>query len=266
MTHTTRTRLTILIAVVVSLVAGSEAGSSLRSADATVAIEATEVVRASDATQTVDATQAVDATQTVDATQAVDATQTATSPSSALTTEQQALVDWAASRFERVGLDLPDVSVTFHDASVECRGFGGLYIPSTREIRICQMVNTTMVHELAHAWIETTFDETDRQEFMAQRGLEVWADPGYEWSELGAEQAAEVITWGLMDRNILIRWIETAADGQEVPSFRLFKLPDSSPDELIAAYELLTDDSPTDRLDDDPRLVETSPMTSPEAG
>ena len=235
MTHTTRTRLTILITVAVSLVAGTQAGSSPRSADAT------EVARVADATQA------------------------ESSPSGALTTEQQALVDWAASRFERLGLDLPDVTVTFHDASVECRGFGGLYIPSTRQIRICQMVNTTIVHELAHAWIETTFDETDRQDFMAQRGLEVWADPGYEWSELGAEQAAEVITWGLMDRNILIRWIEATADGREVPSFRLFKLPDSSPDELIAAYELLTGDTPTDRLDDDPRLVEASPVTSPEA-
>ena len=68
-----------------------------------------------------------------------------------------------------------------------------------------------------------------------------------------------------MDRNILIRWIETTADGRKVPDFRLFKLPDSSPDELIAAYELLTGDSPTDRLDDDPRHVDGSPVTSPEA-
>ena len=100
---------------------------------------------------------------------------------------------------------------------------------------------------------------------MAQRDLETWADLGYEWAELGAEQAAEVITWGLMDSNIQIQWVETDDDGQTIPEYRLFKIPDSSPDELIAAYELLTGDAPTDRLDDDPRHVEEAQFTSPEA-
>ncbi len=229
MAHTTRTRLTVMIIIVVSLASGSDAGLSPRSAEATEAAGAVA------------------------------------SPSTDLTAEQQGFVDWATSRYERAGLDLPDVTVTFHDASVDCQGFGGLYIPSTRDVRICQMVKTTIIHELAHAWIETTFDATDRQSFMAQRDLETWADLGYEWAELGAEQAAEVITWGLMDSNIQIQWVETDDDGQAIPEYRLFKIPDSSPDELIAAYELLTGDAPTDRLDDDPRYAEEAEFTSPEA-
>ena len=122
-----------------------------------------------------------------------------------------------------------------------------------------------MVHELAHAWIETTFEAKDRQAFMQLRRLDTWTG-GDQWKERGAEQAAEILTWGLMDRDISIRWVESNPDSTTSDTRRLFKITNSSPDQLVTAYEHLTGVQPTDRLADDPAHHEPGVgVTSPEA-
>ena len=78
--------------------------------------------------------------------------------------EQRALVDFALERFARANLDLPpELEISFPDDQSKCHGYGGLYVRSEIEVRICRPSDKTMVHELAHAWIETTLDESGRQ-------------------------------------------------------------------------------------------------------
>ena len=62
------------------------------------------------------------------------------------------------------------------------------------------------------------------------------------------------------------RRVETDTQGTAAKTWRLYKLPNSSPDDLIAGYEQLTDKIPTDRIADDPRGRSTpTEKTSSEA-
>ena len=180
------------------------------------------------------------------------------------TEEQQQLVDFAYERFVLAGLELPTVTIVFPTDQDQCHGYGGVYVPSERTVRICRPSQTTMVHELAHAWAETTLTDGDRQAFLHLRGLDSWTDAD-RWDQRGAEHAAEIISWALMDRNISIRWIETTPDGTTDDTTRLFKLPHSSPDELAVAFQHLTGGQPTNRLADDLDHRSTNDTISPEA-
>ena len=182
-----------------------------------------------------------------------------------LSVEEQELVDFASSRFALVGIELPDVRIEFPDDEAACHGYGGVYVPSKTTVRICRPSKRTMIHELAHSWVETTLNTNERNAFLEQRGLDTWAG-GTEWDERGAEHAAEVITWAAMDENMSVRWIDTNGDGSTSYSWRLLKIPNSNPDQLAAAFRLLTGETPRLRLDDDPRETEPAPeVTSPEA-
>ena len=179
--------------------------------------------------------------------------------------EEQELVDFAYSRFALVGIKLPDVHIEFPDDEAACHGYGGVYLPSKTTVRICRPSKTTMVHELAHSWVETTLNTAERNAFLEQRGLDTWAG-GTQWDERGAEHAAEIITWAAMDENISVRWIDTNSAGSPSETWKLFKIPNSNPDQLAAAFQLLTGDLPHLRLADDPRQNESAPeTTNPEA-
>jgi hypothetical protein len=179
--------------------------------------------------------------------------------------EEQELVDFAYSRFALVGIKLPDVHIEFPDDEAGCFGYGGVYLPSKTTVRICRPSKTTMVHELAHSWVETTLNTAERNAFLEERGLDTWTG-GTEWDERGAEHAAEIITWALMDENISLRWIDTNSDGSTTETWKLFKIPNSNPDQLAAAYEQLTGSVPQARIADDPRDLEpTAEIVSPEA-
>lgn len=188
---------------------------------------------------------------------------TTSSAADSFTVDEQELVDFAFSQFDSSGIALPDVSIVFPSKESECYGFGGFYIPAEQAVRICRPSKTTMIHELAHAWIETTITDDERGAFLELRGLETWVG-GDEWDQRGAEQAAEIVTWGVMDENISVRWLETDAVGTTTETWRLFKVPDSTPDLLAAAYESLTGDAPHLRLADDPRVGATETIMSPE--
>ncbi len=151
---------------------------------------------------------------------------------SASWTEQ---VEWAVARFRRAGLALPSVSISVHDHKEPCGGNGGLYRPMKHpEVHLCsssapdsRAARLITLHELAHAWCETQLSDAERAAFLRARGLTAWTDdrlPRHEW---GAEHAAEVVSWGLMDEQIPIVRIE-----------------DADPDQLLPAFDLLADQAP----------------------
>lgn len=138
-------------------------------------------------------------------------------------------VEWALARFSRAGLTLPSVSISVHDHKEPCGGNGGLYRPmDVPEVHLCsssdpdsRAARLITLHELAHAWCETQLGEAERAAFLRERGLTAWTDerlPRHEW---GAEHAAEVVSWGLMDERIRIVRIEDAEPARLLPAFTL---------------------------------------------
>jgi len=183
-----------------------------------------------------------------------------------LAADEQELVEYAYSRFAQAGIELPDVQIEFLADSAECFGYGGVYLPDELIVRICRPSKRTMVHELAHAWLETTFTAKQRDAFLNLRGLDAWTG-GARWAQRGAEQAAEIVTWGVMEDNMLVRWLETSNDDEVLETWKLYKIPSSDPDQLSFAYEQLTGVVARLRLLDDPRTVQsvTETASSPEA-
>ncbi len=43
---------------------------------------------------------------------------------------------------------------------------------------------------------EPDLDDTERAAFLELRELETWNDSSHDWSQRGAEHAAEILTWG----------------------------------------------------------------------
>ena len=138
-----------------------------------------------------------------------------------------AIADWALARYAAAGLELPPVTIVFHDDPASCADNSGLY----RSFRIdaclggqtLAYARRTLVHELAHAWSEAHLLPEDQARFLELRGLRTWNSKAVPWVERGFEQAAEVLTWGVGERTTRIL------------------LPDRDrPDELAVAFETLT--------------------------
>ncbi len=173
------------------------------------------------------------------------------------------LVDWARTRFEDAGLELPEVDIQFHSNIMVCNGRVGIYHANSDLIVMCRVDKMSMLHELAHVWARSGLTDGDRSKFVALRGLSTWNDHSLAWAQRGTEHAAEIVTWALMDRNMLIP--STIANaGASQRTWRLPTIGNSDPDQLAAAYELLTGYIPADRLEDDPRLVPHVEALSPE--
>jgi hypothetical protein len=82
----------------------------------------------------------------------------------------------------------------------------------------------TLLHEVAHAWIDQNVDQTTTAAFMELRGTEVWAAWDHAWEDRGTEHAAETLMWGIQDGDYKID----------------FRLDNVDCDELSAGYEMLT--------------------------
>lgn len=149
----------------------------------------------------------------------------------------EALLEWARARFARAGLDLPAVSVAFHDQREACAGHPGLFRdqPDPR-IDICGLFDLstaakkTMLHELSHAWAYENLSDDDIDEFLALRGLEIWAGPDAPWELKGTEHAAEIISWALFDREL-----------------DLVTIPDADAQAIESSYRVLTGRTLPDR-------------------
>jgi hypothetical protein len=177
-----------------------------------------------------------------------------------LTGEQLRLVMWAEGRFDEAGLELPEVRYVFYDNPEPCNWRRGRYHPASGLVEICSFYEDTLIHELAHAWAEANLTVMDKEAFAASRGLANWNDPSSPWNERGTEHAAEVIAWGVEERNRLVPSI--GSDPSD--AYRLPTIPNSNPRELMAAYEILTGTPPVLRDPSDWTRGETD-VTSPEA-
>ncbi|HET6835383.1 MAG TPA: hypothetical protein VFH30_16075, partial [Acidimicrobiales bacterium] len=95
--------------------------------------------------------------------------------------------------------------------------------------RICmpeagRFAEVLFLHEIAHAWDGYGLTDRRREAFLKLRNLGRWWDDGSaHWHTYGAEQAAQILMWGLIDRPI-----------------RIATISDSRCVDLRAAYVLLT--------------------------
>jgi hypothetical protein len=122
-----------------------------------------------------------------------------------------ALTEWALGRFVGAGLDLPRISLAFHDEKEPCQGQNGYFHPGDPyRIDICgfnwdrflMTPRKVILHEMGHVWAHENLDAGTRQEFIEMRDLEIWEDRSAPWAEQGQEHAAEILAWALMDEEI----------------------------------------------------------------
>jgi hypothetical protein len=151
-----------------------------------------------------------------------------------------ALAEWALTRFDRAGLMLPPLVISFHDERADCGGNFGLFrsgAPARVDIcgfnwdRFVVTARKTVLHELAHAWLGHTLTEAARGRFLDLRGLQTWGDDEFPWEEQGSEQAAEIIAWALIDEDL-----------------ELTRFKDANPAALSEAYLQLTGSRPPLRV------------------
>ncbi|MFN2318374.1 MAG: hypothetical protein ABR500_01665 [Dermatophilaceae bacterium] len=125
-------------------------------------------------------------------------------------------IRWGLERFDAADLPLPQIdSVTFLSCESRCRGYHGLFEGTNGEVAItlCCAAETvcvdevcstwfqasrhTLLHELAHAWMEEHLTEEEKQEFLTLEGLDQWCDFTDPWPDRGVERAAEAIAFAL---------------------------------------------------------------------
>jgi hypothetical protein len=144
---------------------------------------------------------------------------------------QVELIEWAIGLYADAGLELPPIEFVHYATREPCRGARGFYTGdrSPATIRVCmseagRFAESLFLHEVAHAWDAYALTDRRREAFLELRNLKQWWDDGSTpWHGYGAEQAAQIIVWGLIDRPI-----------------RIATIPDSSCVELRAGYVLLT--------------------------
>lgn len=138
-------------------------------------------------------------------------------------------IEWALGRFDAAGLQLPPVAITVHEDASPCGGNSGRFRPGRPvEVHLCSrssadstVARLITLHELAHAWAETQLTAAERDAFLELRELDAWIDPQLPRHEWGAEHAAEVVSWGLMDAEVPIIRINDAQPTALEVAFRL---------------------------------------------
>ena len=102
-------------------------------------------------------------------------------------------VSEAKRLFQRRGLQLPAVTIGFHDDEGACKGHVGYFRPKLDRIDICSDLPFVLIHELAHVWIEENVGVAVRREFVQRNDLPTWNDHDYDWDFRGVELAAYTI-------------------------------------------------------------------------
>ena len=158
-----------------------------------------------------------------------------------LTAQQVAVAEWALALYAQAGLDLPAVELVAEATTGPCLGRAGLHVVEAGRsvIHLCgqrerHLDEFLVLHELAHAWDRAALTDARRDAFLSLRGLTEWRNDDPErWGERGAEHAAEIITWGLMDRPV-----------------RVVQIPDADCARLRAGYVVLTGGPPLHGYED----------------
>ena len=144
------------------------------------------------------------------------------------TPAQRVMTLEALGRFREAGLGEPTVLIRFHDDVGSCGGRTGHYWNGTVDlcrIQTSELSRRTVLHEVAHAWLDAHVSAGLEERFLRLRQLETWNDHDFDWDQRGSEQAAEIIEWALAGQGT----------GTDLPS-----IPDNAPVELAVAYEMLT--------------------------
>ena len=154
----------------------------------------------------------------------------------AMPTDFVDMATWALGLFDEAGLALPPMSFDYHgDDTTACSGWRGAHRSADGRsiIDICTsdtgpVTAALVLHEVAHAWASVGLSEQRKDEFQALRGWTEWSNHAdVAWHDNGAEQAAEILVWGLIDRPVAIVTIN-----------------DHSCDDLEAGYRVLTEQAP----------------------
>ena len=124
----------------------------------------------------------------------------------AATARQAEHAQWALARFEAAGLELPSLTIVFHDDYQSCGMREGVLRIAGEDVTIHECQNDpsrsrrSLLHELAHAWdhVGGSIDTDTRTDFLRLRGLQSWDDDDIPWNQRGEEQTAEIIAWGLI--------------------------------------------------------------------
>jgi hypothetical protein len=157
---------------------------------------------------------------------------------------EEATATHVVDLFAEAGLDLPHVEIRRHHDTEGCNGHEGLHRVSgaSSVIDICTEDNLdwtgrTITHELGHAWSFHYLTPAARASFQQVRGWDQWLTNDNAWEDNGAEQAAEIIVWGVSDHAVPV-----------------VKIDDNSCADLLAGYVALTGLAPlhgyTDLCDD----------------
>ncbi len=147
------------------------------------------------------------------------------------------LLDWAFSRFLEADLEEPPIDrIYFGDLTADCTSKSGWTrkVGGSVEVAVCQaderlcrndddstLANPAKfcaLHELAHGWLIEYASAETKTHFLNHTNLSAWM-PTEEtpWHERGAEYAAEVMAWGLMDTQLdLVRIESPDCDDLEV--------------------------------------------------
>jgi hypothetical protein len=141
---------------------------------------------------------------------------------------QQAMTLEAAGRFREAGLGEPTVRIRFHDGRDACDGRTGRSYDGTVDlcgIHTNELSRRTVLHEMAHAWLDAHVTAGIEERFLRLRQLERWNDHDDEWEQRGSEHAAEIVECALAGQG----------SGTDLPS-----IPDNDRPSLAEGYELLT--------------------------
>ncbi len=157
--------------------------------------------------------------------------------SETVTTEDQAAYDSVIATFTAAGFEVPVFRAEFHATEDGCQGFRGLHVAGddgVATIHVCATHSDskiqaswrarTLLHEVAHAWIDQNVTEDTKASFIETRGVDNWADGSQGWEHRGTEHAAEVLMWGLQGGEYEID----------------FRLDGDTTDELTTAFAALT--------------------------
>src|SRR5262245_12993765 len=144
------------------------------------------------------------------------------------TPAQRTMTEQAAERFREAGLGEPTVMIRFHEERDACDGRTGRSYGQTVDlcgIHTNELSRRTVLHEMAHAWIDAHVTAGLEERFLRLRQLDRWNDHSDGWEQRGTEHAAEIIEWALAGQG----------SGIDLPS-----IPDNDPSGLAEGYQLLT--------------------------
>jgi hypothetical protein len=154
----------------------------------------------------------------------------------AMPTEFVEMATWALGLFDDAELALPPMKLVYQgDDTAACSGWRGAHrsVDGVSIIDICTSdpgpaTAALVLHEIAHAWASVDLSDQRKEDFQTLRGWTEWSNHAdVAWHDNGAEQAAEIMVWGLIDRPLAIVTIN-----------------DHSCDDLEAGYRVLTGQAP----------------------